>query len=102
MVAVEPRGSGMAFFMLRAADEVRAAQFEMVGIARAIIGQRTGSFDPTAYRDRYQEALGGKLHIALFAADSACGRLPPEIRTSRTKNRHTCVNYFTFARPPSG
>jgi DNA end-binding protein Ku len=56
----------MALFMLRAADEVRAAQFggigrdldaEMVAIARAIIGQRTGSFDPTAYRDRYQEAL---------------------------------------------
>ena len=29
----------------------------MVAIARAIIGQRTGSFDPTTYRDRYQEAL---------------------------------------------
>ena len=66
MVAVEPRGTGMALFMLRAADEVRAAQFggverdldaEMIAIARAIIGQRTGSFDPTAYRDRYQEAL---------------------------------------------
>jgi DNA end-binding protein Ku len=66
MVAVEPRSTGMALFMLRAADEVRAAQFggverdldaEMVAIARAIIGQRTGSFDPTTYRDRYQEAL---------------------------------------------
>ena len=66
MVAVEPRGTGMALFMLRAADEVRAAQFggverdldaEMVAIARAIIGQRTGSFDPATYRDRYQEAL---------------------------------------------
>ena len=66
MVAVEPRGTGMALFMLRAADEVRAAQFggverdldaEMVTIARAIIGQRTGSFDPATYRDRYQEAL---------------------------------------------
>ena len=66
MVAVEPRGTGMALFMLRAADEVRAAQFdgverdldaEMVAIARAIIGQRTGSFDPTTYRDPYQEAL---------------------------------------------
>jgi DNA end-binding protein Ku len=66
MVAVEPRGAGMALFMLRAADEARAAQFggverdldaEMIAIARAIIGQRTGSLDPTAYRDRYQEAL---------------------------------------------
>src|SRR5580698_8956275 len=30
---------------------------EMVVIAKAIIAQRTGSFDPTTYRDRYQEAL---------------------------------------------
>ena len=29
----------------------------MVAIARAIIAQRTGSFDPATYRDRYQEAL---------------------------------------------
>ena len=48
------------------ADEVRPAQFspaegdldaEMVAIAGAIIRQRTGSFDPSRYRDRYQEAL---------------------------------------------
>ena len=66
MVLVEPRGTGMALITLRAADEVRASQFdtsegefdaEMVAIARAIIAQRTGSFDPTEYRDRYQEAL---------------------------------------------
>jgi DNA end-binding protein Ku len=66
MVAVEPRGTGMALFTLRAAEEVRAAQFgvaegeldaEMAAIAKAIIAQRTGSFDPTTYRDRYQEAL---------------------------------------------
>ena len=66
MVVVEPRGTGMALITLRAADEVRASQFdnseaeldvEMVAIARAIIAQRTGSFDPTTYRDRYQEAL---------------------------------------------
>jgi DNA end-binding protein Ku len=45
MVMVEPRGIGMALFTLRAADEVRPAQFgsaegdldaEMVAIARAI------------------------------------------------------------------
>src|SRR6516225_8409770 len=66
MVAVEPRGTGMAVFTLRAAEEVRVAQFgvaegeldaEMVTIAKAIIAQRTGSLDPTTYRDRYQEAL---------------------------------------------
>jgi hypothetical protein len=30
---------------------------EMVAIAGAIIRQRTGNFDPSTYRDRYQEAL---------------------------------------------
>src|SRR6516162_6675097 len=30
---------------------------EMVAIAKTIIAQRTGSLDPTTYRDRYQEAL---------------------------------------------
>jgi DNA end-binding protein Ku len=29
----------------------------MVAIARAIIAQRTDKFDPSTYRDRYQEAL---------------------------------------------
>jgi DNA end-binding protein Ku len=66
MVMVEPRGTGMALFTLRAAGEVRAPQFgsaegdldaEMVAIAGAIIRQRTGNFDPSTYRDRYQEAL---------------------------------------------
>ena len=66
MVMVEPRGTGMALFTLRAAGEVRAPQFgsaegdldaEMVAIAGAIIRQRTGHFDPSTYRDRYQEAL---------------------------------------------
>ena len=66
MVMVEPRGPGMALFTLRAADEVRAAQFgdkqgncdaEMVAIAHAIIRQRIAEFDPSTHRDRYQEAL---------------------------------------------
>jgi DNA end-binding protein Ku len=66
MVMVDPRGTGMALFTLRAADEVRAAQFpsaegdldpEMVAIAKSIIAQRIEKFDPNTYRDRYQEAL---------------------------------------------
>jgi DNA end-binding protein Ku len=74
MVMVEPRGPGMALFTLRAADEVRASQFgdtkgdlnaEMVAIARAIIRQRTGTFDPSAHRDRYQEALGALIEAKL-------------------------------------
>ena len=66
MVMVEPRDTGMVLITLRAADEVRAPQFakgdgaidaEMLAIARAIIEQRTGKFDPSRLRDRYQEAL---------------------------------------------
>jgi DNA end-binding protein Ku len=66
MVKVEPRGTGMALFTLRAAGEVREPQFgsvegdldaEMVAIAGAIIRPRTGNFDPSTHRDGYQEAL---------------------------------------------
>jgi DNA end-binding protein Ku len=65
-VMVEPRGTGMTLFTVRAAEEVRTAQFEkpeddvdpeMVAIAGAIMTQRTGAFDPGTFRDRYQEAL---------------------------------------------
>src|SRR5215469_12479472 len=74
MVMVESRGTGMALFTLRGADEVRPAQFgsvegdlgaEMVAIARAIIRQRTGKFDPSAYRNRYQEALRALIEAKL-------------------------------------
>src|ERR1700726_1456412 len=66
MVMVDPRGTGMVLMTLRAADEVRAPQFaeaggaidaEMLAIARAIIEQRTRKFDPSRFRDRYQDAL---------------------------------------------
>jgi len=65
-VMIEPRDTGMTLFTLRAAEEVRTAQFqkpqgdldaEMVTIAGAIMRQRTGAFDPGAFQDRYQEAL---------------------------------------------
>jgi DNA end-binding protein Ku len=65
-VMVEPRGAGLVLITLRASEEVRAAAFEksdaeidpdMVAIARTIIDRRSGRFDPTACRDRYQEAL---------------------------------------------
>jgi DNA end-binding protein Ku len=66
LVMVDPRGSGMVLIRLRAAEEVRVPQFtkfdgalnaEMLAIARAIIVQRTGKFDPSRFRDRYQESL---------------------------------------------
>ena len=66
VIMVDPRGTGMTLFTLRAAEEVRPAQFaeakgdldpEMVAIAGAIIRQRLGQFDPSTHHDRYQEAL---------------------------------------------
>src|ERR1051325_9010335 len=66
MVLVEPRGAGLALITLRSAEEVRPAQFadldgeldpEAVAIAEMIIKRRAGQFDPSTFRDRYQEAL---------------------------------------------
>ena len=66
MVLIEPRGQGLAMITLRAAEEVRAAEFdgftgeldaEAVAIAGMIIKRKIGNFDPSIFRDRYQEAL---------------------------------------------
>ena len=67
LVLVEPRGSGLVMSMVRSADEVRPAEFgpppkdeiepDMVAIAETIIDRRSGPFDPTSFRDRYQDAL---------------------------------------------
>jgi DNA end-binding protein Ku len=66
-VLVEPRGGGLVMWTLRAGDEVRAAEFggkpkaeadpDMVAIAETIIERRAGAFEPTSFRDRYQDAL---------------------------------------------
>jgi DNA end-binding protein Ku len=69
IVAVEVRNSGMLLTTLRSRDEVRAEEdvFEdipevkvdarMIDIAQRIIAQSEGAFDPSEFRDRYEEAL---------------------------------------------
>jgi DNA end-binding protein Ku len=66
MVLVEPRGSGLSLVTLRSTEEVRAADFrqyddeldeEAVAIAAMIIKRKTGTFDPSTFRDRYQDVL---------------------------------------------
>ena len=66
MAFIEQRGGGMVLITLRAAEEVRAAAFDipsgavdhdMVAVAETIIQRRSGHFDPAQYHDRYQEAL---------------------------------------------
>ncbi|PBB91532.1 Ku protein [Mesorhizobium sp. WSM3864] len=68
-VVVESRGKGMMLTTLRYGDTVRepAGVFaeiksgkpdsEMIGLAEHIIDKQKGKFDPTEFRDRYQETL---------------------------------------------
>ena len=69
LVAIEPRGKGLMAYTLRMADEVRSAAHafadipstrpdkKMVDIARKIIEQQEGPFEPDTFVDRYEEAL---------------------------------------------
>lgn len=69
LVALEPRGPGILVTTLRSHDEIRAdeeifssvpdrkAEARMVAIAEEIIAQHAGSFDPTSFIDRYEDAL---------------------------------------------
>ena len=68
-IALEVRGRGLVAYSLRAHDEVRdAADYfddipevkpdkDMVDIATRIIAQKEADFDPSEFRDRYDEAL---------------------------------------------
>ncbi|HEY4940485.1 MAG TPA: Ku protein [Rhizomicrobium sp.] len=69
VVALEPRDKGIVAYTLRSADEVidpklafediPAARSDkrMVEIARKIIEQQEGAFDPSMFEDRYEKAL---------------------------------------------
>ena len=68
-LALEVRGKGLVAYSLRAFDEVRDADDyfddiptvtpdkDMVEIATRIIGQKEAAFDPSQFKDRYDEAL---------------------------------------------
>ena len=69
IVAIEPRGRGMLLSTLHSQDEVRSEEdaFDdiaevkidrrMVEIAKQIIAQAKGPFDPSEFHDRYREAV---------------------------------------------
>ena len=68
-LALEVRGKGLLAYTLRAHDEVRdaddyfddipkvKADADMVEIAARIIAQKEADFDPTTFKDRYDDAL---------------------------------------------
>jgi DNA end-binding protein Ku len=69
LLALEPRGKGILAYSLRTDDEVRDADdifgaigdarpdAAMISIARKIIEQHEGPFDPSQFSDRYEDAL---------------------------------------------
>lgn len=69
LVALEPRGKGIIATTLRSHDEVRdikdyfgdipavRADKEMVDIAQKIMAQRETKFNPSTFKDRYEDAL---------------------------------------------
>jgi DNA end-binding protein Ku len=87
LLALEPRGQGILAYSLRTRGEVRAMRDvfgaisdkspdpAMVDIARRIIEQKAGPFDPDQFVDRYEEALKAliaskqKGHKAVRAAE---------------------------------
>ena len=69
LVALEPRGKGIIVYTLRMGDEVIRPEEafedipathpdkEMIQIARKIIEQKEGDFEPKKFEDRYENAL---------------------------------------------
>ena len=69
LVAIEPRDRGLVATTLRSYDEVRAMKDyfadipqirpdpEMIAIAAKIIAQKEADFDPTEFKDHYEDAL---------------------------------------------
>ena len=69
LIALIPRDKGFLMMTLRSADEVRdakdyftditeeKAEPEMVELAERLIEQKSGAFEPSEFRDRYQDAV---------------------------------------------
>lgn len=69
ILALEPRGKGILAYSIRTDTEVRDADeifsaisddkpdASMISIAEKIIEQKEGPFDPSEFKDRYEEAL---------------------------------------------
>jgi DNA end-binding protein Ku len=74
LLAIEPRDKGLVAYSLRTFDEVRRpeeyfssipeakADPAMIEIAEKIIDQQEGPFDPTQFKDHYEEALRKLIH----------------------------------------
>lgn len=75
--ALKANGSGMVLETLRYAEEIRKAESyfssisdqkadpEMLSLAKELIARKEAPFDPTAFKDRYTDALRGLIEAKL-------------------------------------
>lgn len=111
VVAIEPRDRGMIATTLRSPDEVRdfkplfdeidgkALDREMINLAKKLIEQMTGPFDPSLFEDRYQEALRTLVEAKLKGVRP---KLPAPERTAQVINLYDALKKSvdtTKARP---
>jgi DNA end-binding protein Ku len=89
MVAIEPRDAGFLVTTLRSHDDIRdageifdsipekRADAKMIAIAEQIIKQQIGPFDPSAFRDRYEDALRALIQAKLDGGDGGVAAPAP-------------------------
>ncbi|KSB89737.1 Ku protein [Caulobacter vibrioides] len=90
LLAIEPRGKGLVAYSLRSYDEVRdpadlfddipakKADPSMIAIARKIIEQQDGPFQPEDFKDRYEEALRDLIRRKEKGGKTKVAAAPPE------------------------
>ncbi len=90
LLAIEPRGKGLIAYSLRSYDEVRdpadlfddipakKADASMIAIARKIIEQQDGPFEPEAFKDRYEDALRALIKRKEKGGKAKVSAAPPE------------------------
>lgn len=89
-LALEVRGKGLVAYTLRAHEEVREAEdyfddiptvkadADMVEIAARIIAQKEADFDPTEFKDRYDEALREMIKVKAKGGKAVVGVEEPD------------------------
>jgi DNA end-binding protein Ku len=88
LVMLYPREKGFVVTTLRSKDEVREAGLyftdiddgqvdpEMLALAGQLIEQKSGAFDPAAFRDRYQDAIREMVEAKLKGEAPVIARAP--------------------------
>lgn len=94
LLALEPRGKGIVAYSLHTHDEVRSADeafadvaqtkpdANMIAIARKIIEQQEGPFEPSQFTDRYEEALKALIARKSEGADPVSVQEPEDTAPS--------------------